>query len=220
MKETESTISDTIAGILDQVIHDETESIASIHQLDNETLLIQQQEYSIVKNYRDGFNKDAFIERYDPFFEKYDFIVGDWAHEKLRLRGFYQLNRKRVPRDQQIDFLEDYLKEYCSFGCAYFVLAKSDEIKSYQEKLQNQAAQDHEQLSGQTKSKKRRRRRKVNTRKETHKKKTTKEHPRQSEPTFNIRSSRKESNAPTIKNEAKSSNDFVIKKRQAGRGKG
>ena len=36
-----------------------------------------------------------------------------------------------MPKDQTIDFLEDYLNEYCNFGCRYFVLAKEREVAKY-----------------------------------------------------------------------------------------
>lgn len=36
-----------------------------------------------------------------------------------------------MPRDQQIDFLDDYIKEYCNFGAAYFVLGKVEAVEKY-----------------------------------------------------------------------------------------
>src|SRR5699024_9057688 len=30
-----------------------------------------------------------------------------------------------------IDYLDDYLKEYCNFGCRYFVLAKEEALVKY-----------------------------------------------------------------------------------------
>ena len=50
-----------------------------------------------------------------------DYIVGDWSNEQLRLRGFYKDDRP-VTDAEKISRLEDYLLEYCSYGCAYFVL--------------------------------------------------------------------------------------------------
>ena len=52
---------------------------------------------------------------------KYDYIVGDWGNDQLRLKGFYKDDRY-VKKSRCISHLEDYLKEYCNFGCAYFVL--------------------------------------------------------------------------------------------------
>ncbi|MQS77409.1 DUF1027 domain-containing protein, partial [Lactobacillus halodurans] len=39
-------------------------------------------------------------------------------------KGFYEDGRKESTLDNRISHLEDYLLEYCNFGCAYFVLEK------------------------------------------------------------------------------------------------
>ena len=57
---------------------------------------------------------------------KYDYIVGDWGYDQLRLHGFYEVGSKKGSPSQNIDRLEDYLYEYCNFGCAYFVLRNLD----------------------------------------------------------------------------------------------
>ena len=44
--------------------------------------------YKLVKNYRDAFNKDEFVNKFTNFFAQYDIIVGDIAYSKLRLKGF------------------------------------------------------------------------------------------------------------------------------------
>ena len=41
--------------------------------------------YDIVKNYRDAFDKEEFIEKCMDYFSDYDYIVGDIAYGKLRL---------------------------------------------------------------------------------------------------------------------------------------
>ena len=39
----------------------------------------------------------------------------------MRLRGFYK-NERAEESLEKISRLQDYLLEYCSYGCAYFVL--------------------------------------------------------------------------------------------------
>lgn len=82
--------------------------------------------YEVVENYKDGFQKDALMDRYADILKKYDFIVGDWGYDQLRLKGFYDDHHKKASIDTQISTLDDYLYEYCNFGCAYFVLKKVD----------------------------------------------------------------------------------------------
>ncbi|MFB7139266.1 MULTISPECIES: YutD family protein [unclassified Bacillus (in: firmicutes)] len=80
--------------------------------------------YEIVEDYREGFNEEAFKARYAEILSKYDYIVGDWGYEQLRLRGFFDDSQKNVPYDSKISTLREYIYEYCNFGCKYFVVKK------------------------------------------------------------------------------------------------
>lgn len=73
---------------------------------------------------RDGFQEDALNERYSEILQKYDFIVGDWGFDQLRLKGFFHDKNVKASFDSKISMLDDYIYEYCNFGCAYFVLEK------------------------------------------------------------------------------------------------
>ena len=88
--------------------------------------LIDGHPYVLVKNYRDGFRTDKLKERFSQILTKYDYIVGDWGYDQLRLRGFYESGSKKGTPSQNIDSLMDYLYENCNFGCAYFVLHNLD----------------------------------------------------------------------------------------------
>lgn len=80
--------------------------------------------YELIENNKDGFQKEALIDRYSYILKKYDFIVGDWGYDQLRLKGFYHDHNSKASIDSKISTLDDYLYEYCNFGCAYFVLKK------------------------------------------------------------------------------------------------
>lgn len=108
---------------LDKVINPDDKTVK---KLDSEHLLISNEKYKIVKDYREGLDLELLEERYSDFLQKYDYIVGDMSYGKLRLRGFYRDEVKKIPIDMRISYLEDYLLEYCSFGCAYFVLENID----------------------------------------------------------------------------------------------
>ncbi|SOC13038.1 uncharacterized protein YutD [Ureibacillus xyleni] len=81
--------------------------------------------YEIVENVRDGFQQDAFIARFSDILTKYDYIVGDWGYGQLRLKGFFDDKNQKATFDTKISTFEDYLFEYCNFGCAYFILKKT-----------------------------------------------------------------------------------------------
>lgn len=76
---------------------------------------------TILEDIGEAFDTEVFSQRFSEFLLKYDYIVGDWGNDQLRLKGFYQNNKKK-PNHWKISRLQDYLKEYCNFGCRYFVL--------------------------------------------------------------------------------------------------
>lgn len=81
--------------------------------------------YEIIENVREGFKEDAFSARYSDILTKYDYIVGDWGYGQLRLKGFFEDKNQKATFDTRISTIEDYLYEYCNFGCAYFILRKT-----------------------------------------------------------------------------------------------
>lgn len=85
---------------------------------------IQGNKYELVTEIKNGFQVDAFKERFSEILNKYDFIVGDWGYEQLRLKGFYDDQNPKAAFDTKISTLDDYLYEYCNFGCAYFVVKR------------------------------------------------------------------------------------------------
>lgn len=82
--------------------------------------------YQLIEEVKDGFDETAFTERYSDILSKYDFIVGDWGYEQLRLKGFYDDQNTKANFDTKVSTLEDYLFEYCNFGCAYFIVKRID----------------------------------------------------------------------------------------------
>lgn len=90
----------------------------------NKIIEIDGDKYNLKEDYNDAFDEEEFKAKYTDYFKPYDYIVGDIAYSKLRLKGF---NRKGSQNYNQInDFnkFEDYIKENCAFGCKYFVLEK------------------------------------------------------------------------------------------------
>lgn len=89
--------------------------------------------YEVIEDHRNGWDEDAFLKRYSEILAKYDYIVGDWGYEQLRLRGFYENNNRKAPPESRIGTLPEYILEYCNFGCRYFVVKKlkPDGIDAY-----------------------------------------------------------------------------------------
>ncbi|MBS4173947.1 YutD family protein [Bacillus sp. FJAT-49736] len=87
-------------------------------------ICINNQCYEIIKEFRNGFNEEAFRTRYSDILTKYDYIVGDWGYGQLRLKGFFADDNPKATFDTKISVLSEYLYEYCNFGCAYFVVQR------------------------------------------------------------------------------------------------
>lgn len=51
--------------------------------------------FHLVYNYREGFDAEKLEQRFSDIFDKYDYIVGDWGFEQLRLKGFFSVSRKK-----------------------------------------------------------------------------------------------------------------------------
>jgi uncharacterized protein YutD len=83
---------------------------------------IENHEYELIKNYKDGFDREDFISKYTDYFYDYDYIVGDIAYGKLRLKGFYDEKNKKANKINNYKNLDKYLNLYCAPDCKYFIL--------------------------------------------------------------------------------------------------
>lgn len=88
------------------------------------TIEIENNKYEIIIDYKNGFDMEDFKNHYTDFFEDYDYLIGDIAYGKLRLKGFYDSNNKKVKEINNYNNLDKYLKEDCAVECRYFVLKK------------------------------------------------------------------------------------------------
>ena len=85
---------------------------------------VENQKYELIKDYKNGFNLDEFQNSYTDYFEDYDYVVGDIAYSKLRLKGFYDSQNKKVKEINNYNNLNKYLEEDCAVDCRYFILKK------------------------------------------------------------------------------------------------
>lgn len=90
---------------------------------------VENNEYKLIENYKDCFEEDVFKEKYTDYFEEFDYIVGDYAYGRLRLKGFYDETNSKVKGFNNIKKLKRYLKENCAYGCKYFVLKRENDLK-------------------------------------------------------------------------------------------
>ncbi len=87
---------------------------------------VDNHEYELIKDYKDGFDKEEFTNKYTDYFYDYDYIVGDIAYGKLRLKGFYDEKSKKVNKINNFKDVDTYLSKNCAVDCRYFILKKVD----------------------------------------------------------------------------------------------
>ena len=96
---------------------------------------IEDREYELIKNYNDNYGKDMNMNKIKAVLHNkvltemvkdndYDYIVGDFSYDKLRLKGFYDEKNKNVTKTNNIKDLDKYIEEYCSYNARHFVLKK------------------------------------------------------------------------------------------------
>lgn len=89
----------------------------------------EKNKYVIIKDYKEAFNEQEFLNKYTSYFEIYDYILGDIAYSKLRLKGFNKKNNKQYNKINDYEKVDKYLKENCAYDCKYFILEKIQENK-------------------------------------------------------------------------------------------
>lgn len=81
--------------------------------------------YEIIKDYKEGYKEEEFKQKCTDYFYDYDYIVGDIAYGKLRLKGFYDEKNKKANKINNYKNLDNYLKINCAPDCKYFIAKKT-----------------------------------------------------------------------------------------------
>ncbi len=87
------------------------------YELNGKKYKLEQDEHNI-------FNYDEIKDLVTDYFENYDYIFGDIAYNKVRLKGFCEKNNKKLNKTNNIEKLDDYIKKYCAYKCKWFLLKK------------------------------------------------------------------------------------------------
>lgn len=85
---------------------------------------IEDNKYIILENKNDCLNVDELIEKYTDYFFEFDYILGDYAYNKLRLKGFCDKKNQRFNNINDINTKDKYLRHQCAYQCNYFLIKK------------------------------------------------------------------------------------------------
>ena len=80
--------------------------------------------YEVIRNDQECLDESLIEEKLTDYFDPYDYIFGDYAYEKVRLKGIYESDNKNANKINDIKYLDDYIKNYCSYGSKTFLLKK------------------------------------------------------------------------------------------------
>lgn len=87
-------------------------------------ITINEKKYELIKNYKDAFNQEEFLSKCTDYFHDYDYIVGDIAYGKLRLKGFYDEKNKKVNKINNFKNVDKYIETNCAYDCKHFIIKK------------------------------------------------------------------------------------------------
>lgn len=90
-------------------------------------IVINNLEYKLIKNYKDMFNMDELLTKWTDYFDDYDYILGDYSYDKLRLKGFCDKDNDKFKDINDYRLLDKYLSDYCNYNCGYYVIKKNKE---------------------------------------------------------------------------------------------
>ena len=63
--------------------------------------------YEIIKDYKNGFENEKVLEKLTDYFQDYDYILGDWAYGKLRLKGFNDKTNKNYSKVNDYEKIDE-----------------------------------------------------------------------------------------------------------------
>jgi len=82
--------------------------------------------FELVEERGSAYDEEAILERWSDILNRYDYVLGDWGYDQLRLKGFFDDQHNKANFDNKASTINDYLQEFCNFGCPYFILRRVD----------------------------------------------------------------------------------------------
>ena len=90
-------------------------------------VLIDDKKYEVIKNYKDALNVEDLKDKITDYYDSFDYILGDYAYGKVRLKGFNEKSNKNYKPINDYAKVDEYLENCCAYGCKYFILKRIDE---------------------------------------------------------------------------------------------
>ena len=89
-----------------------------------EKVIADGKKYEVIKNYRDALNLDDLQGKITDYFDNFDYILGDYAYGKVRLKGFNDKTNKNFKTINDYSKIGEYIEKNCAYDCRYFILRR------------------------------------------------------------------------------------------------
>lgn len=87
-------------------------------------ITINNKEYEVIKDYKDAIDISDLEGKLTDYFDAFDYILGDYAYGKVRLKGFNEKKNKNYKPINDYLKIDDYIKNCCAYECKYFILKR------------------------------------------------------------------------------------------------
>ena len=95
----------------------------------NKIIKLSNSDYMVEENYKDCLNIEELQDLFTDYFYDYDYVLGDYSYNKLRLKGFYASNNKNSNKINDIKGYKNYIEDFCAVDCPFFLLKKQISIE-------------------------------------------------------------------------------------------
>lgn len=87
-------------------------------------IIINEQKYEVIEDVNDAIDEGLLKDKITDYYDEFDYIVGDWAYGKVRLKGFYDSKNKKCKEHNNVKNVNKYIEEKCAYGCKWFEIKK------------------------------------------------------------------------------------------------
>ena len=87
-----------------------------------EIVVIDDKKYEVMENVKDALNIEDLEGKITEYYDGFDYILGDYAYGKVRLKGFNDKENKKFKPVNDINKVDEYIENCCAYGCKYFIL--------------------------------------------------------------------------------------------------
>ena len=89
-----------------------------------EKIKIGEIEYEVLENRGDMLDVEEVSSLMTDYFDSFDYVLGDYSYDKLRLKGFCSEDNPNFKEINDISGVKDYIENFCSYKANYFLLKK------------------------------------------------------------------------------------------------